>query len=81
MSWTYRIMSRVDSAGETVYGIHEVASDYWDAVDQQVLSWTSEPVRMSADSIEELGWQLREMLAALDKPVIDMDKLTEERRS
>ena len=66
MSWTYRVMRKVEGKGITHYysfGIHEVYSS--------PKGWTEDPVALVGESVEELRETLKHMLAALDKPVLD----------
>lgn len=56
--WYYQVFKH-NSNGEVWYGIHE----YFPSV----RSWTKEPVGPVGESIEDLKWQLKAMLADIDK--------------
>lgn len=66
--WNHRVMKR-ESGGETLYGIHEVHY-----CGDEVEMWTSLPEPVVGESIEELRTTLTRMLAALDKPVLEVDE-------
>lgn len=82
MGWNHRVVRRVfpDAPGTPVlYGIHEAFCDN----QGRVWGITEEPVRVTSDGEEPdpvaaLRWTLDKMLKALDKPVIDYDKIPEE---
>jgi len=52
------------------YQIHEVFYD----IEGNVESYTKNGVTVGGNNIEEVKWVLREMLAALDKPVLDYEE-------
>jgi hypothetical protein len=63
--WNYRVVRRVIH-GEIQYGIHEM---YYDPE-----GYTMNPVPVAGDSVEDLRWQLKRMLTALECPVIEAEK-------
>jgi len=66
MSWNHRVMKMKDGEDD-FYQIHEVFYDK----EGNVESYTKNGVTVGGNNIEEVKWVLREMLAALDKPVLD----------
>ena len=74
--WNLRIVRHeiVGLHGESLYtfALHEC--HYTDGV---LLSVTKEPVKVIANSIEDLKWYLERCKEALDKPVLDDDTLEE----
>jgi hypothetical protein len=60
---------------EVWYAIHEVY--YKDdevndlTVESNEISYTKEPVRVTAATAEDLKWILEEMLSSLNKPILD----------
>lgn len=66
--WNYRLMN-----GSTVEGlsIREVSYDE----DGGVVDWSPFPASIEGESAEELKFDLREMLEALDKPTLDEAEL------
>jgi hypothetical protein len=49
------------------YAIHEV---YYDE-DGKVNGWTEEPIRILAESLEDLKFTLERLVECFDKPVLD----------
>lgn len=68
MSWNYRVIKLIDETIIT-YGIHEV---YYDD-EGEPESYTSEPIRLSAETFVELSLVLARILDALKKPVLSPD--------
>lgn len=81
MGWNYRVMRHTEknpATGETVsrLAIHE-AHYRNDDVDDHVVpvhevGYTENPVSVTGETIDELKATLQLMLAALEKPVLDM---------
>ena len=69
MSWNHRLMKMKDGEDD-FYQIHEVFYDK----EGNVESYTKNGVTVGGNDIEEVKWVLREMLAALDKPVLDYEE-------
>ena len=69
MSWNHRLMKMKDGEDD-FYQIHEV---YYDK-EGNVESYTKNGVTVGGNDIEEVKWVLLEMLAALDKPVLDYEE-------
>jgi len=69
MSWNHRVMKMKDGEDD-FYQIHEVFYD----IEGNVESYTKNGVTVGGNNIEEVKWVLREMLAALDKPVLDYEE-------
>jgi hypothetical protein len=65
--WNNRVMRHTDTFGVPYYTIHEV---YYDDSDQPE-GWTSTPIYPSGTTINELRAELNQMLASLDKPILD----------
>ena len=66
--WNHRVVKRVFPNGEEELSIHEA---HYDKEWGKPRAWTTQPVAVSADSIKDLRWTLKQMLKALDQPVID----------
>lgn len=70
MSWNYRVVKTITKIplGDTdiSYGIHEV---YYDS--NGTIINISEIAYPISDDLEGLKWNLKEMMEAFDKPVID----------
>lgn len=79
MGWNHRVMRHLPDPArgewEAWYAIHEVfyRSDDVDdqAVDSSETGYTVDPIAPRADDVDELRWVLEQMLAALDKPVLE----------
>ena len=79
MGWNYRVMRHQPNPArgerEVWYAIHEVfyRNDAVDdrTVDSSETGYTEEPVAVVADDVDGLRWVLEQMLAALDKPVLE----------
>lgn len=71
--WNHRVMRRVYPKSvdpkQPYYGIYEV---YYDA-EGRPDGWTSEPVDVVGDTVEEVAETLRLMLKAVEQPVLDYD--------
>jgi hypothetical protein len=81
MSWTHRVRKKAINAAEIEYGIIE----YYTTADSD--GWTEcwmapmAPISIvapddplsDAKALDELRWQLTEMLKALDKPIVEED--------
>jgi hypothetical protein len=83
-TWTYRVRKKPISTTEVGYGIVEVYSstnggDAWTRNDMAPVA-VGEPGDPNADAkaLDELRWQLTEMLKALDKPILKDDRPIEE---
>ena len=82
MSWNYRIAKRTHPDGSVEYSIHECyygekETDISLTVNPVTVSTFSEPEDDSTDenAVEELRQTLIRMQEALNKPVVDYDKL------
>lgn len=75
MSWNYRVIRRVykNLLGEEEedYSIHET---YYDA-NNEPNAITVKPISVSADDVDGLRWILKKMSEAVEKPVLDYDKI------
>ena len=69
MSWNHRLMKMKDGEDD-FYQIHEVFYDK----EGNVESYTKNGVTVGGKDIGEVKWVLLEMLAALDKPVLDYEE-------
>ena len=69
MSWNHRVMKMKDGEDD-FYQIHEVFYDK----EGNVESYTKNGVTVGGKDIGEVKWVLREMLAALEKPVLDYEE-------
>jgi len=69
MSWNHRLMKMKDGEDD-FYQIHEVFYDK----EGNVESYTKNGVTVGGKDIGEVKWVLQEMLAALDKPVLDYEE-------
>ena len=69
MSWNHRVMKMKDGEDD-FYQIHEVFYDK----EGNVESYTKNGVTVGGNNIEEVKWVLQEMLAALEKPVLDYEE-------
>jgi len=71
MTWNYRIMHYRDEHPEFghPFGIHEV---YY-ADDGSVETWTEAAIPLVGHDLDDLEWQLRAMLEALQKPVLEYE--------
>lgn len=69
MSWNHRLMKMKDGEDD-FYQIHEVFYDK----EGNVESYTKNGVTVGGKDIGEVKWVLREMLAALEKPVLDYEE-------
>ena len=80
MTWNYRVMKhegpdKDTGEGEYWFAIHEVYYESAGVNEMTVSSadvgYTTEPISLSAESVDDLRVTLQRMLAALDKPVLD----------
>jgi len=82
VGWNYRVMRHepdapdaADGKREVWYAIHEVfyQTDSADdrSVDASETRYTEDPVAVVADDVDEMRWVLEQMLAALDKPILE----------
>jgi len=69
MSWNHRLMKMKDGEDD-FYQIHEVFYDK----EGNVESYTKNGVTVGGKDIGEVKWVLLEMLAALEKPVLDYEE-------
>jgi hypothetical protein len=71
MTWNYRIMRYRDEHPEFghSFGIHEVY--YGD--DGSVENWTEDAITLVGPDLDDLEWQLRAMLEAFQKPVLEFE--------
>ena len=69
MSWNHRLMKMKDGEDD-FYQFHEV---YYDK-EGNVESYTKNGITVGGKDIGEVKWVLLEMLAALDKPVLDYEE-------
>jgi hypothetical protein len=74
MSWCYRVRRRVFDTGEE-YGIVECYDQYSWTVNNMTPSSLQDRDDSDAQKkgLDELRWQLTEMLKALAKPIIDYE--------
>ena len=78
MGWNYRLFRHTDK--KTWYGIHEVfyKSDESDELNENEIDLiSSDPINPHGTTKEEIEEDLDEMLAALDKPVLDYNEMLE----
>lgn len=65
MTWNHRVM-KIENRGETFLEIHEV---YYD--DQgRPNGYTTDPIAVTGETIDELRWVLNRMLECLDKDIL-----------
>ena len=69
--WNHRV-TKATIDGETVYEIREVYYDLPTTSDG--IGWTQDASAPYGETLDELRQDLERMLAALDKPVIDIDE-------
>ncbi len=75
MTWNYRVVHRStkpEGRREDDYTIREI---YYDTDDDGVIMWSSVDATPSGTTLDELRRDLDFMTAALDKPVLEYDKL------
>jgi hypothetical protein len=65
--WNHRVCKNTEQ-GEIFYNIHEV---YYDD-DGKVEGWTQNAVAPLGNDLDELRNELKWMLEALDKPILDL---------
>ncbi len=65
--WNHRVMHKLESDGSHSYTIHEV---YYD-VDGAVTGWTENGIAPYGETLEELRSDLKRMVKALSKPVLE----------
>tara|TARA_E500000331_G_C16916409_1_gene565734 strand:- start:329 stop:580 length:252 start_codon:yes stop_codon:yes gene_type:complete len=70
MTWNYRIVSEEAPDGELFYQIYEV---YYD--EEKIIGMTEAPCKPYGDDVEDLRSNLKQMLQALDRPILQMDAL------
>jgi hypothetical protein len=64
MSWNYRLLAKKN--GDNVYfQIHEV---YY--TDKKPTSYTSNPITIGGENLEEVAWSLKKIKKALKKPIL-----------
>lgn len=68
-TWNHRVMKRVTKYG-TYYGVHEV---YYDS-EGKVDGYTTHPVSVAGESIEEIKQYLEMILNCLDKDILDYEE-------
>ena len=82
MGWNYRAMrhsSKKESTteGAVWFGIHELyyrtdeINDLTVAADET--GYTQEPIKLVADDDDGLRWMLEQMLAGLEKPILEYE--------
>ena len=69
MIWNYRIVSEEAPDGE-FYQIYEV---YYD--EGKIIGMTEAPCKPYGDDVEDLRLNLKQMLQALDRPILQMNLL------
>jgi len=74
MSWNYRVFKTIHE-NSTEYDIREIY--YESGNDKNPTAYTADPVKpeafwedVNSTPIDDLRWQLEQMLEALDKPVL-----------
>jgi hypothetical protein len=70
MQWNYRVVRFVDPYQRETFRIHEV---YYQ--DDKVTTVSEVPASPSGEDVLDLEVDLRRMLEALDKPVLNYDEL------
>lgn len=71
--WNHRVLRFANQHHGGWFAIHEVY--YRKGVPE---SYTVEPCKITAESLEDLRWMLEQMLLALDKPILDGDNFPKE---
>ena len=69
--WNHRVFRREWEDGTVLYGLHEV---YYND-DGSIHGYTTEPVELQEETVEELREVLTRMQAALDAPVLVYDEV------
>ena len=69
MTWNYRIISEKAPHGE-FYQIYEV---YYD--EGKIIGMTESPCKPYGDDVEDLRYNMKQMLQALDRPILQMNLL------
>lgn len=67
MTWGYRVARRTSFSGGEYFAVHEVYYDERGAIHR----WTSVPVPVDGDTVEECRQVLDQMRAAFDRPILD----------
>ena len=73
MSWNYRVFRQEHVGGEVSYSIREV---YYDLPEKGDKSWTEDEMAPHGGTLEELRTDLRYMMEATDKPVLQVTERT-----
>ena len=60
-NWHYQLMYH--DSGEGYYAIHE----YFPFMDSNETVWTSNPITVTGESVEDIKWCLKAMLDDIDK--------------
>lgn len=58
--WHYQLMKHTEASGEVWYGVHEMFPSVGNL-------YTTEPVRVLGESLEDVKWQLKAILGDLEK--------------
>ena len=77
MSWNYRVFKKVWPSGEIEFSIRETY--YPDGADpaqttMHKLGYTASPARPSGETLDELEDDLKKMLDALQKPILEPEE-------
>lgn len=76
--WNYRVVRRID--GEDIsYQIHEAYYNEEDRNNREAVphSITENAITLYAESVEALTWKLEKISAALKKPTLEYDTITD----
>ena len=68
MTWEYRVFREVGGAGTTHWYAYYIGELYYDP-----FGMTEEPIAPCGETVEELRRDLLNMLAALEKPIVDAE--------
>ena len=68
MSWNFRVVSNSFGPGNTTFGIHEV---YYEDGEPHMV--TVKPIKLSADTVEELRAELELIQDAFTQPVLEYE--------
>lgn len=68
MSWNYRVVSQKWGKKDTLYGVHEV---YYKDDEPHMI--TVRPIKLSADTVEELRADIALIQDAFTKPVLEYE--------
>jgi len=67
LTWEYRVLKRTYPNGEVEFGVYEV---YWGGSEKRE-GTSKDPVIIVGDTLEQINIEVRNIVAALSKPVLE----------